>query len=83
MFNIYCTPIGAAVAWGGQLVFDLLVFILTLWRTLVTYKLGHGNLVDIFFRDGEHSIFRVFIVSEISILSGCVYFGYVILNLLK
>ena len=68
MFIIYYTLIGIAAAWAGQLLFDLVVFILTLWRTLVVYKLGHGNIVDIFLRDGEHSISRFSFIIDITIL---------------
>jgi len=42
-----------ATAWVGPLIFDLVVFLLTLWRALHTYKLQHGSLLDIFLRDGE------------------------------
>ena len=49
----YYAPIVTAAAWGGQLLFDLVVFILTLWRTVVICKSEHGNLLDIFLRDGD------------------------------
>ena len=68
VLNGYCTLIEIAAAWGGQLLFDLVVFILTLWRTVVICKLGHGNLLDIFLRDGKLFISEFFIIAEITIL---------------
>ena len=64
----YCTLIEIAAAWAVQLLFDLVIFILTLWRTVVICKLDHGNLLDIFLRDGELSIFKFFIIADITIL---------------
>ncbi|KAI6011352.1 hypothetical protein EDC04DRAFT_776801 [Pisolithus marmoratus] len=41
-----------AIAWSTQLVFDAAVFVLTLWRTLRSLRLGNRALLDIFTRDG-------------------------------
>ncbi|KAI6001117.1 hypothetical protein EDC04DRAFT_2612009 [Pisolithus marmoratus] len=41
-----------AIAWSTQLVFDAAVFVLTLWRTLRSLRLGDRALLDIFTRDG-------------------------------
>ena len=75
----YYTPTGSAAAWGGQLLFDLVVFIPTLWKTVIICASGHGNLLDIFLRDGELSIFRFSLLLKLLFLEGCVYFGYDIL----
>ncbi|KAI6142615.1 hypothetical protein BKA82DRAFT_1003370 [Pisolithus tinctorius] len=41
-----------AIAWGGQMMFDAVVFVLTLWRTLRIGRLGHRTLLDVLIRDG-------------------------------
>ncbi|KAI6006759.1 hypothetical protein EDC04DRAFT_2611394 [Pisolithus marmoratus] len=41
-----------AIAWGGQMSCDAIVFILTLWRTLRVGSLGKRNLLDALIRDG-------------------------------
>ncbi|KAI6040481.1 hypothetical protein EDC04DRAFT_2995445 [Pisolithus marmoratus] len=41
-----------AIAWSTQLVFDAVVFVLTLWRTLRSLRLGNRALLDSFIRDG-------------------------------
>ncbi|KAI6011353.1 hypothetical protein EDC04DRAFT_3121972 [Pisolithus marmoratus] len=41
-----------AIAWSGQMAFDAIVFVLTLWRTLRVRRLGNRTLLDIFIRDG-------------------------------
>ncbi|KAG6330710.1 hypothetical protein ID866_8379 [Astraeus odoratus] len=46
-----------AIAWSGQLLFDLAVFLLTLWRSLRVRTPGSMNLVDVFLRDGVHVLF--------------------------
>ncbi|KAI5997283.1 hypothetical protein F5J12DRAFT_852049 [Pisolithus orientalis] len=42
-----------AIAWSGQMVFDAIVFVLTLWRTLHIGRLGRRTLSDVIIRDGE------------------------------
>ncbi|KAG6330697.1 hypothetical protein ID866_8392 [Astraeus odoratus] len=41
-----------AIAWGGQLAFDAIIFVLTLSRTLRIGKLGSRALLDVLIRDG-------------------------------
>ncbi|KAI6011349.1 hypothetical protein EDC04DRAFT_775918 [Pisolithus marmoratus] len=41
-----------AIAWSGQMTFDAVVFVLTLWRTLHIPRLGSRSLLDVFIRDG-------------------------------
>lgn len=42
-----------AAAWSGQLVFDIIVFLLTLWQCLQTRMKGYKDLMGVFLRDGE------------------------------
>jgi len=41
-----------ALAWSGMLLFDIVVFILTLRKAVALRKTGRRSLTDIFFRDG-------------------------------
>lgn len=41
-----------SAAWGGQLLFDAVVFGLTLWRSVFTRTPGKRNISDILLRDG-------------------------------
>ncbi|KAG6329813.1 hypothetical protein ID866_9276, partial [Astraeus odoratus] len=41
-----------AIGWSGQLLLDVIVFVLTLWRSLEIRTPGPANAVDIFLRDG-------------------------------
>ncbi|KAG6329131.1 hypothetical protein ID866_9958, partial [Astraeus odoratus] len=41
-----------SIAWGGQVTLDIVVFILTLRRSLHLRTPGFENLVDVFLRDG-------------------------------
>ena len=41
-----------AVAWCGLLIFDIAVFLLTLWRSLRIRIVGNRNVTDILLRDG-------------------------------
>ncbi|KAJ7862213.1 hypothetical protein B0H13DRAFT_2659106 [Mycena leptocephala] len=43
--------IGTAAAWGGMLVFDVMIFILTLYKAL-RYDACTGSLFSVLFRDG-------------------------------
>ncbi|KAI6112110.1 hypothetical protein EDD16DRAFT_1604509 [Pisolithus croceorrhizus] len=42
-----------AIAWSGQMAFDAIVFVLTLWRTLRVGRSGNRTLLDVLIRDGE------------------------------
>lgn len=41
-----------AIAWSGQMAFDAIVFVLTLWRTLRVGRSGNRTLLDVLIRDG-------------------------------
>ncbi|KAI6127953.1 hypothetical protein EDD16DRAFT_220756 [Pisolithus croceorrhizus] len=41
-----------AVAWGGQLLFDVVVFGLTFWRSVHSRTPGQKNVSDVLLRDG-------------------------------
>lgn len=41
-----------AIAWSGQMAFDAIVFVLTLWRTLRFGTSGNRTLLDVLIRDG-------------------------------
>ncbi|KAG6331125.1 hypothetical protein ID866_7962 [Astraeus odoratus] len=41
-----------AIGWCGQLVFDIVIFVLTLWRTLRVRIPGGRNVSDVLLRDG-------------------------------
>ncbi|KAK7678692.1 hypothetical protein QCA50_018274 [Cerrena zonata] len=41
-----------AIAWGGLLIFDTLIFSLTLWKAFTVQKVGRRTLFDILIRDG-------------------------------
>ena len=41
-----------AISWTGQLVFDILIFLLTLLKTLRIQKEGQRSITDLFLRDG-------------------------------
>ncbi|KAI6097995.1 hypothetical protein EV401DRAFT_1029485 [Pisolithus croceorrhizus] len=42
-----------AVAWGGQLLFDVVVFGLTFWRSVHCRTPGQNNISDVLLRDGS------------------------------
>jgi len=44
-----------AMVRGAQLVLDIVVFVLTVWKSLQLRTHGYSNLVDIFMRDGKSS----------------------------
>lgn len=53
--GLYMTPEQGrymAAAWSGQLVFDIIVFLLTLWQCLQTRMKGYKDLMGVFLRDG-------------------------------
>ncbi|KAG6379885.1 hypothetical protein JVT61DRAFT_10447 [Boletus reticuloceps] len=41
-----------AILWSGQLLFDAIMFVLTLWKSYCLGKVGDRSLVDILLRDG-------------------------------
>ena len=45
-----------AVAWGYQLLFDIIIFVLTMWKSCCIGRLGHHSLIDILLRDGQYSL---------------------------
>ena len=42
-----------AVEYGGQLMLDLVVFLLTLWNSLQSGQSSQRKLMNVFLRDGE------------------------------
>ncbi|KAF9525426.1 hypothetical protein CPB83DRAFT_859539 [Crepidotus variabilis] len=40
------------IAWGGMLVFDMIIFLMTLYKALVVPRLGETSLLTILLRDG-------------------------------
>ena len=61
------------IVWTGVLVFDLLVFGMTLYKSIVLPRSNRGNILDIFFRDGELYLSRnTFLLINIQ---GAIYFG--------
>ncbi|KAG6333075.1 hypothetical protein ID866_6010 [Astraeus odoratus] len=51
----YIEALTCSIAWSGQLTLDVVVFILTFWRSLHFRTPGFANLVDVILRDGETS----------------------------
>jgi len=47
------THTGLTVAWTGLLLFDSLVFGMTLYKSIVLLRLNRVDILDIFLRDGE------------------------------
>ncbi|KAI6038349.1 hypothetical protein EDC04DRAFT_1991898 [Pisolithus marmoratus] len=54
-----------AIAWGGQMSCDAIVFILTLWRTLRVGRLGKRTLLDVLIRDGVLYFGLMTVINEI------------------
>lgn len=50
--RIYAINTDIAIAWIGQLTFDIFVFLLTLLQTLRIRKTGRRSITDVFLRDG-------------------------------
>ena len=46
-----------AAAWAGMLVFDLLVFCMTLYKSIILPRPNGVNIMDILLRDGELYLF--------------------------
>ena len=53
--NLWLTLTGTdfAAAWAGMLVFDSLVFCMTLYKSIVLPRPNGANILDILMRDGE------------------------------
>ena len=68
---------GVAIAWTGQLVFDIAVFLLTLVQTLRIQKEGRQSITDVFLRDGVSVPDCIFSETHSRGLLGCLYFAYV------
>ena len=51
------THTGFGAAWAGMLVFDSLVFCMTLYKAIVLPRPIGVNILDILFRDGELYLF--------------------------
>lgn len=45
--------IGLAGAWGGLLIFDSVIFTLTLYRAIGIWRLGTRRLFQVLIRDGK------------------------------
>ncbi len=45
------------MAWGGMLVFDVLVFLMTLYKSLTLPRLKGVSLLSVLFRDGMFYFF--------------------------
>ena len=53
ILTIYSLHAGFGVAWAGVLVFDSLVFGMTLYKFIILPRPNRVNIMDILFRDGE------------------------------
>ncbi|KIJ15386.1 hypothetical protein PAXINDRAFT_133930 [Paxillus involutus ATCC 200175] len=42
-----------ALSWSGRLGFDIIIFVLTLWKSLHLGRIGDRTLIDILLRDGS------------------------------
>jgi hypothetical protein len=67
------THTGSGIAWAGLLVFDSLIFGMTLYKSIVLPRPNRVNILDILLRDGElylsgNSFFLINI-------QGAIYFG--------
>ena len=51
--NYYDYPVFSVASWGGQLVVDVVVFLLTLWKSLQSGISSHRSLIYVFLRDGK------------------------------
>lgn len=65
-----------AVAWSGLLIFDITVFLLTLWQSLHIRMAGNRNVTDILLRDGvfDHFLSAIYLCME---CLGVLYFACV------
>jgi len=61
------TDTGFAAAWAGMLLFDLLVFCMTLYKSIVLPHPNGVNIPDILMRDGELPTHTLFLLDLINI----------------
>ena len=61
------TDTGFAAAWAGMLVFDLLVFCMTLYKSIVLPHPNGANIPDILMRDGELLAHTLYLLDLINI----------------
>ena len=61
------TDTGFAAAWAGMLVFDSLVFFMTLYKSMVLPRPNGVNISDILMRDGELLSQTLFLLDLINI----------------
>ena len=66
-----------AIAWIGQLIFDIFVFLLTLLQTLRIRAKGRRSIADVFLRDGVSVPDCISSETHTRGLLGCLYFAYV------
>ncbi|KAF9461030.1 hypothetical protein BDZ94DRAFT_1299507 [Collybia nuda] len=45
-----------AIAWGGMLVFDIVIFLMTLYKSLLLRKISGMNILNLILRDGKYSL---------------------------
>ena len=57
-----CTTIGYAGALGGTLVFDTLVFGLTLFRSMALHKITGSSILTLILRDGESQLIQRIVI---------------------
>ena len=70
-----CT-IEYAGAWSGMLVFDTIVFGLTVHRSMELHKITGSSILTLILRDGESQlIYRIVVLLGKLAVTGSVYFG--------
>ena len=52
---------GLALAWGGQLVYDAVVFFLTLYKSILIVRTSHRPLISTLLRDGKSALIPHFV----------------------
>ena len=53
LLTLSVTDTGVGAAWAAMLVFDSLVFSMTLYKSIVLPRPNRMNILDILLRDGE------------------------------
>lgn len=54
------------MAWGGMLVFDILVFSMTLYKSLTLPRLKGVSLLSVLFRDGVFFVFFWVLINHVN-----------------
>jgi hypothetical protein len=67
--------IGYAEAWSGMLVFDTLVFGLTVRRSMELHKITGSSILTLILRDGESQLIYCMVIRGKLMVTGSVYFG--------